>query len=65
MCDLCSTNKDELDRAKKEQIRAAERLEEIARHFRRLAIGIIKPHLGEKITPKVHAAIRDLVENWM
>lgn len=67
MCELCSNNKDELEKARKEHLRFAEKLEKAALINRQLAAGVLKPHSKEFIneTGIFKSIIRTLVQDYV
>lgn len=66
MCEFCGTE-DERRQAATTALYVANRAEKVARHYRDLAHGTIKPHTDEmkRIEVVARALIRDLVDDWV
>lgn len=67
MCELCASDREDRERAKREVRSLAEMLRGMARDLERMANGRIKPH-GEQAKTmgiKARAIIRRLAADWM
>ena len=67
MCELCSTDKKERERAISNHMSIGDSLFGLANDYRRLAYGTIKPHTGEAkmIALRAKNLIRILVADWL
>ena len=67
MCELCSSDKAELDKHRGFLRDRAERLERLAGDYRSLAAGYIKPHTDEmkRLSSNALSIVRFLVEEWV
>lgn len=67
MCDLCSYDSAEREKARKSHMYIAERLQELSRRYSGLATGSIKPHGDEAKTVGyiARSLIVELVNSWV
>lgn len=67
MCRLCSEDENEVKSERNQINYIADKLEQIARHYRSIAKGDIKPHTDnyKSINAVVCTVIRYLVDEWV
>jgi hypothetical protein len=67
MCELCSSDQEEVLNARRNLLHKAVLLEELANDYRKMSRGLLKPHTSqvENVRLKAINIMRDLAMEWL